>query len=131
MIFDWYGFKKNLKKTDLDFEYFSELQRLASRINKFLHEVLPLEPSFIPVMTYEEAVKYFINEKPKTEKFKKGAMLIEPHAKGYIFIQVFLDQKNNLIQKVDGIFLGRRLVIGAMDEELKQYFGNNDLVIVE
>ena len=74
-------------------------------------------------MTYEAAIKYFVNEKPKDKSFESGAMLIEPHKYGYMFTQLFLNKKNEIIE-------GRRLVVGSLDDELKDVFGNNKLVMV-
>ena len=39
----------------------------------------------VPIMTYEEALKYFIQERPKNNpQIKKGAISRQKHSKGYL-----------------------------------------------
>ena len=46
-------------------------------------------------------------------------------------IQVFLDRENDLVLRPDGKPYGRQLVVRELDAELRDTFGNKDLIIVE
>ena len=91
-----------------------------------------LAPEDVFLMTYSEAIKYFVEQRQKhPELFKKGAMLIKKSPKGYLFTQVFLDEKNNFVYQPDGRPYGRILTANQLDDELLQAFGQESLVIVE
>ncbi len=118
--------KRNVSLKDI-----MKLEELFKTIDGWLKKILPIGPDVIPIMTYSEAVKYFVNEKPSSPNFRKGAMLIQRHTDKLIFIQVFLDEKDQLITKADGSPYGRRVFVKDFDMELQDVFGNQELVIVE
>lgn len=89
-----------------------------------IHEV-------IPIITYEEAIKYFITDRPNDPRIKKGAILRQPHAQGYHLAQVFLDKNNQVVLNPNGDPYGRQLVARELDEELLEVFGTKKLIIVE
>lgn len=99
---------------------------------KDIFDKLPaLGPDTIELMTYGEAIEYFVNHSPPDLKVSKGIMLRQPHTKGFMFVQVFLDEKNNLLSKLNGSPYGRRLIVKQFDEELTEHFSDKDLIVVE
>jgi hypothetical protein len=99
---------------------------------KDIFDKLPvLGPDTVELLTYGEAIEYFVNSSPPDLKVNKGIMLRQPHAKGFMFVQVFLDEKNNLLCKSNGNPYGRRLIVKQFDEELTEHFADKDLIVVE
>jgi molecular chaperone DnaK (HSP70) len=83
-----------------------------------------------PVMTYAQAIEYFVVARPDDERVVKGAMLRLPHPQGQTFVQVFLDRNNEVVYKNKKPY-GRRLLVREFDTELREVFGNKELVLVE
>jgi hypothetical protein len=91
-----------------------------------------LGSEIVSSMTYYEAIRYFVEQRQNHPKlFTKGAILLEKTTEGYIFIQVFLDEKNDLVVQQDGRPYGRRLIVNQLDDELLKTFDQKPLVIVE
>jgi hypothetical protein len=88
--------------------------------------------SIVPIMTYDDALKYFIQERPKNSpKIKKGAISRQKHSKGYLLAWAFLDQNEELVCDDKGNPYGRQLIAQKLDKELAETFGNSDLIIVQ
>jgi hypothetical protein len=103
---------------------------LADNIKKTISNLLASE--MVPSITYSEAIRYFVEQRQKHPGlFTKGAMLLEQTTEGYIFIQVFLDQKTDLVVQENGRPYGRRLLVNQLDNELLKTFDQKPLVIVE
>lgn len=103
---------------------------LADNLKKYISNLLA--PEMVPSITYSEAIRYFVEQRQKhPELFAKGAMLLEKTTEGYIFIQVFLDKKTDLVVQQDGRPYGRRLITNQVDKELLETFAQKPLVIVE
>ncbi len=103
---------------------------LADNLKKSISKLL--DPEMVPYITYSEAIRYFVEQRQKHPKlFAKGAMLLEKTTEGYIFIQVFLDNKTDLVIQPDGRPYGRRLIANQLDKELLETFDQKPLVIVE
>jgi hypothetical protein len=100
-------------------------------LQEWLEEVFPIGPQVIPEMTYEQAITYFVEERPSSPKVAKGAMLLQKHSEGRVLIQVFLDERNDIVCYPTGKPYGRRLIVHRLDSELKRIFNGKDLVIVE
>lgn len=94
-----------------------------------LRDILRL-PEVVPVMTYDEAIKYFISDRPNDPRIKKGALLRKRHPQGYHLVQVFLDKNNELVCDSGDRPYGRQLVVRELDEELRDTFDDKDLIIV-
>jgi len=105
--------------------------RAARALNDWLREILPIGPEVVDQMSYSEAIGYFIEQRPRDPRVKKGAMLLQPHPQGNLLTQVFLDQKNDLASDPTGKPYGRRLVVRTLDQELDATFGDKDLVVIE
>lgn len=109
----------------------SRLQELAAKFSEILRTLLPIGPELVQSLTYGEAVRYFAEQRPVDSQVVRGAMLMQPHPQGFLFTQVFLTAENELAGDADGKPYGRRLIVKAVDEELRETFGGNDVVIVE
>jgi hypothetical protein len=103
---------------------------LAEKYQEWLRDVLEL-PQVVPVMTYEEAVQYFVTDRPSDPKIEKGAILRQSHSQGDRLTQVFLDRNNDLVRDSDGKPYGRQLVARKIDEEFHNTFGDKNLIIVK
>jgi len=99
-----------------------ELGKLADKLK---------ELAGVDRITYEEAMKYFINHKKDSPAAAKGALLKEDVEGGFVITQVFLDKNNNLVLDTFGVPLGYKKRVKHMDDELIQVFKNKNLVIVE
>ncbi|WP_449417512.1 hypothetical protein [Phormidium nigroviride] len=105
-------------------------QDIVLEFGEWLRNLVKL-PEIIPIITYEETIKYFITDRPNDPKIKKGAILRQPHAQGYQLAQVFLDKNNQVVLNPNGAPYGRQLVARELDEELLEVFGTKQLIIVE
>ncbi len=86
------------------------------------------------ILTYESAIQYFVNERPHDPRCVKGAILYQPDYTGaysYVVCLVFLDRDNQLIVDSHGKPYGVQYVTNEMDKELKQAFGDKQLILVE
>jgi|GEM_PF-3234719 len=102
-----------------------------SGILSSLLDRLPIEPNIFREMTYEAAISYFVNERPSDPRVKKGAMVLQSHTKGKLFIQFFLDAENQIVCSSKGNPFGRQVIVQKIDEELLETFGQENLVIIE
>lgn len=109
------------KNSSNDFSNF-----MQGQLQKF-----PLEPETFLVMSYEEAIRYFVVNRSLDPKIAKGAMLRYQYLKGYLFVQVFLDSNSHLICQPDGAPYGRKVLVETFDNELVETFADKDLVILE
>ncbi|MGL4497465.1 MAG: hypothetical protein ACRCU2_00255, partial [Planktothrix sp.] len=90
---------RNLVFVKLKGKSASEYQLDGSAFSKFgdlLRDVLKI-PEVIPLITYEDAIKYFVSDRPSDPKVNRGAILRKPHPQGYHIIQMFLDENNELV----------------------------------
>jgi hypothetical protein len=112
-------------------EFFQDLVDLSSELLAAVRDGLPSEPEILPLMKYDDAIRYFVTERPKDPKVKKGAMLRQRHRRGYLFTQMFVDEDNRVVFSPDRVPYSRQLVVKQFDEELREAFGDKDLIIVE
>ncbi|MCK6512127.1 hypothetical protein L6R29_19510 [Myxococcota bacterium] len=129
-----FEFLKNLSAIFQSKPSLSDLQTLQSaarKINDWLASILPISPEIVSQMSYADAIRYFVEDKPNDSSIVKGAMLLQEHPQGKLFVQVFLNGDNELVCKSDGKPYGRRLIVRSLDSELKETFGNEELVVVE
>ncbi|MEH2112009.1 hypothetical protein [Nostoc sp.] len=128
MLPDWLC--KNLPKQKKVDDYHESIVFNLDNLNKWLKDLFKVQ-EVLSVMTYENAVKYFVTERPSDPNVKKGAILKQHHQQGYYFAQVFLDSYNNVLCQNNRKPYGRQLVARQLDEELQDIFGDKDLIIVE
>ncbi|MFB2918026.1 hypothetical protein [Aerosakkonema funiforme] len=105
-------------------------QNIVLEFGEWLRNVVKL-PEVIPIITYEDTIKYFITYRPNDPRIRKGAILRETHPQGYHLAQVFLDKNNQVVLSSNGVAYGRQLVARELDDELLEVFGNKKLIIVE
>jgi hypothetical protein len=83
-------------------------------------------------LTYDEAMKYFIEHKNANPTIAKGAMLKESAGESVVIFQVFLDKDNQLVENDKaGNSLGCKIKVKQLDDELLRLFKDGNLVIVE
>lgn len=111
-----------------------ELVDIVTPLVKTIKDIINLfrddYPLVYPVMTYAQAIEYFVVARPDDERVVKGAMLRLPHPQGQTFVQVFLDRNNEVVYK-DKKPYGRRLLVREFDTELREVFDTKELVLVE
>ena len=83
------------------------------------------------VLTYEDSVRYFVNSRPDDERIVKGALLQRPKDTATLVIWLFLDENNLPLSDEKGNPYGRKLLAARLDEELREWFGDKDVLIVE
>ncbi|MEH2025806.1 hypothetical protein [Nostoc sp.] len=130
MLPDWLS--KNLPKQKKVDDFHESLIFNLDNLNKWLQDLFKVR-EVVSVMTYENAFKYFVTERPSDPEaeVKRGAILKQHHQQGYYLAQVFLDSYNNVLCQANGKPYGRQLVARELDEELRDIFGDKDLIIVE
>ena len=85
----------------------------------------------VPLLTYRQAIEYFVKKRPSDPRVQKGAMLRQPHKRGQIFTQLFLDEYNTPVGAPDGKLYINQLIAERFDSELRDTFADEQLVIVE
>jgi molecular chaperone DnaK (HSP70) len=107
------------------------LTALAKWTQDFLKEGERSQAPIVPVLRYVDAVTYFVRKRPPDPRIQKGAMLRQAHSQGQVFTQVFLDENSTPVYGPDGKPYGRRLIARQFDVELRNAFGDQQLIIVE
>jgi hypothetical protein len=108
---------------------FNKLDQLTAAIRNTLGSTRSLKP--LALFTYEDAIQYFVDKRPRDPRVEKGAILRQLHQDGHLIIQVFLDVRNSLVFDGNGQLYGRQLLTKNIDEELRQAFGNTSMILVE
>lgn len=103
------------------------LLRAALRAFKRLHA--PLEE--VTELTYEQTVRYFVEQRPDDVTIVKGAVLLQPLRQGRLTVWLYLDANNEMVCREDGTPYGRKLLVRHLDEELEEAFGGTELLILE
>ena len=86
----------------------------------------------VAMMSYDEALKYFIQERPKNNhNIKKGAIFLEKQNEGYFLMWAFLDKDEELVLDDKGNPYGRQVIAQKLDKELAETFGDGHLIVVE
>jgi len=105
-------------------------QDIFSQLGELWRDLLKL-PDVIPLITYEEAITYFVSNRPNDPRIKRGAILRKPHLQGYHIVQMFLDKNNEVVCDSAGKPYGRQLVALQLDKELLDTFGDKNVIMVE
>ena len=87
-------------------------------------------PEISAIMTYPEVIDYFVKNSPAQVKVTKKVVLKEKHPKGHIIIQVFLNEKDELVCQ-NGIPCGRRQIVKELDEELIECFADKSMIVFQ
>ncbi|MEH2411616.1 hypothetical protein [Nostoc sp.] len=104
MLPDWLS--KNLPKQKKVDDFHESIIFNLDNLNKWLKDLFKVR-EVVSVMTYENAVKYFVTERPSDPEVKRGAILKQHHQQGYYLAQVFLDSYNNVLCQTNGKPYGR------------------------
>jgi hypothetical protein len=101
-------------------------------LDKFKGKLERLKEAASAKLSYEEAMKYFIEHKGDSPAIAKGAMLKESAGESVVIFQVFLDKDNQLVENDKaGNSLGCKIKVKQLDDELLRLFKDGNLVIVE
>lgn len=130
IVFKKFANLKNKGLDNLDVELFSLIGQLSAFFDETFKTFLPTEMEG-EKLSYDAAIQYLVNNRPDVSNVAKGAILRQPHERGYSITQVFLDNKNQLVCMSSGRPYGRRLIVQQLDPELTEAFDNEDLIIVE
>lgn len=95
-----------------------------------LHK-LTMFPDIVETLTYHQVIDYFVKNRPTEIAVKKGVVIKEQHPQGQMIIQVFLDEKDELVCQSNGIPYGRKQIVKNVDEELIEYFGDKSMIIFQ
>jgi hypothetical protein len=93
---------------------------LAGWLDAQVDRLNPFGPTSIPVLTYADAVAFFVTDRPDDPRVGAGALVVEPHARGLRVTQVFLDAENRPVLRADGRPYGRAVVARRLDDELER-----------
>ena len=102
--------------------------------NKFL---LVSKPKLVDVLTYEDVISFFVEHRAKNPKFEKGAILRQFNNDNQcttVYL-IFLDQENQIVQNLSNSNgkkpFGEKIIVQALDDELVEAFGKENLLILE
>ena len=104
---------------------------MVDDLRTWTKRTLPLEPQVVPLMTYEEVLRYFISDRPDDPRVAKGALLFDAHPEGKLLTQLFLDENNEMLSDAKGLPYGRKLIATAIDQDLDAIREDHDFLVVE
>ncbi len=79
-------------------------------------------------LTYREVINYFVRNRPSLAS--KGVLLKKTDFGGaFLISQNFLDNKDQILMKSNGVPYGRDFRVTSIDDELREAFGNKDMII--
>jgi hypothetical protein len=82
-------------------------------------------------LSYEDAIGWFVDHRPPRHEAALGAILRTPLPNGGTeIVQVFLDDRHQLVCDPNGTPHGRRFVVKELAEELTEAFRGTRLLIV-
>lgn len=83
-------------------------------------------------LRYEDAIGWFVDQRPRGGAATRGAILRVRRRDGRIeVIQIFLNANGQPLANPRGGAYGRRLIVENMDDELIEAFGGTGLLIVD
>lgn len=83
------------------------------------------------IMTYEEALGFFVTRKPEGVPVSKGVLIREQRSEGYLLIQAFLNAEDEFVKDQEGEPCMRQLLVKSLGPELQQAFGNQDIIVIQ
>lgn len=82
----------------------------------------------LELLTYKDAIKYFVENKPAN--VHKGILIRKAELGGtYLMSQLFLDKNDEVMMKPNGGSYGRRVRVQQIDAELRDAFGDKDVIV--
>ncbi|WP_282794534.1 hypothetical protein [Streptomyces sp. CC224B] len=89
-------------------------------------------PLHLRKLTFDEVVRYFVEERPDVPQVHHGALLTRQDLSyGFPCLQLFVDRDNAPCLAPSGAPYGRFVVARALDSELLGMFGGRELIIFE
>ncbi|MBB5101109.1 hypothetical protein [Streptomyces spectabilis] len=105
------------------------LQLLGGVAIKIAQVPRPLQ---LKKLTFDEVVRYFVEERPDVPQVHHGALLTRQGLSyGFPCLQVFVDRDNKPCLQPSGEPYGRFMVARELDGELRGMFGGRELIIFE
>lgn len=83
------------------------------------------------IMTYEEALSFFITHQPEGTQPSKGVLIREPRVDGYLVIWGFLNANDELLTNDQGAPCVHQQLVKSLDDELQQAFGDRNTIIIQ
>lgn len=83
----------------------------------------------VPLLAYDETVRYFVEQRPADERIVQGALFLQHTSTGMSTMWAFLDGDGQLVNDTAGNPYGRYLLVKALDEELQDLFAETELLI--
>jgi len=107
-----------------------EIRALTRKLVRVVRDMLVVKEP-VQQLTYNDAIAYFVNERPDDPRIVKGALLLLPERVGTRVFFLFLDEQNTPLCTTNGHFYGRNLKVQSLDEELEEAFGGTELLLLE
>lgn len=85
----------------------------------------------VQLLSYGDAVKYFVTDRPADERIARGALLRHQVADGSLVVWLFLNGENKPLADAKGKIYGRKLLVKSLDDELTECFSNNEILVFE
>ena len=98
--------------------------KLAGKLKSWLEKINTFQ-----LLTYRDAIKYFLQERPKYPEHSIGIILRQKLPEGIKIYQMFLDSNDKLISYPDGRPYGRMIIAKQIDQELEKEFDNEDMIV--
>ena len=136
----------NYFNNDFDNDYVSELfnllfvesagkaiDELDRKVSNFLNKVERyLTLTSIDFLTYRELISFILSNKPIDEEIAKAAVVKKYKDSKFNFTVVYLDSNNKPIWKdSNGKVICFLVIANRIEEEIKDIFGDKDVVIIE
>jgi hypothetical protein len=110
-------------------------RKFTPQMRRKLQEALVFLPETgsVSEMTYAAVMEYFVTDRPDNKDIVRGAILLQRSLRleGVRLVQVFLDKDLNIVCGSDGRPYGRKMVANKLNRELRDAFGDKNLIIVE
>lgn len=115
----------------------SEVKQMFYNLIQMLGKLYSLfsAPELVKLLTYDEAIAYFIDHHPVDERVVKGGLCIlkgcPPRRNSMLTGWFFLDDQNQVCKDAKGQPYGRHLRVVAFDKELEDCFDGKSMLIFE
>jgi hypothetical protein len=108
----------------------ADLFRVGKKLFELIQQFFPTIVQ-VEVITYRDAIEYFITNRPADARVAKGAIIVKRRTHTMKTLWVFLDEKNGIVNDATGKPYGRQLIVNTFDEELSECFAGTDLLVFE
>jgi len=116
-------------ETAIDFLGHEDVRKFFDSLLNLLKHDVPLLVE--PEVTYEQAIKYFVEHNPNTEIIAKGFLKMERDRGKLKLTWLFLDQNDKPVYQADGKTCPRQTYALKIDKELEECFDGKDIIVFE